>query len=122
MQDINNLSPSEIFKLVDYLNKNYTIISGWGIIKNGILDYFGEDSFILETSNYGSEELIIDCFKENEFEVEDGFYEFKAMLNYSPAQVGNYPPPNVEISAYYTVEYLEINKKATIEEYYLYTD
>lgn len=66
-----------------------------------------------------SEDLIIDCFLEDDQEWpqidKEGCWSFEALLNYSPAQIGEYPPPNIEIPEYVMIEYSEFKFVPTIQ-------
>lgn len=115
--DINKLSTKEIFNLIEKLNKTYTVVKGWGLIKDNSIESFDETSYIIECGNGEDCELIEDFFNDFEYELEDGFYEFRFLISYSPAQIGNYPPPNVECEAYYDYCDSIFEMKATIEEY-----
>lgn len=114
---IDNLKIDEVFNLIDEVNKRYTAVFGWGVIINNKLLGFAEDSYILKTSGTEDYDLIESFFKDFEFDLLDGFYEFKFLLSYSKAQIGDYPPPNIEIPAYYDYVDAIFEKKASIEEY-----
>ncbi|WP_133944031.1 hypothetical protein [Epilithonimonas xixisoli] len=115
--DLNKLSTKEVFELINALNKRFIAVSGWGFIKDSIITDFDESSYFIESGYSVDHDLIEEFFKEFDYEVEDGFYEFKFLLSYSPAQVGCYPPPNIECHAYYDYVDSIIELKATVEEY-----
>ena len=54
--------------------------------------------------------------EENEYLIKDypylknGHYLLEALLTFSPAQIGDYPPPNVECVAYYNIEFLKFTE------------
>ena len=96
-----NLKIDEIFNFIDEINKRYTAVFGWGLIINNELKDFAEDSYILKTSGNEDYNLIEEFFKNFGFDLQDGYYEFKFILSYSKPQIGDYPPPNIEVPAYY---------------------
>lgn len=62
------------------------------------------------SGHYFEEELLedgLECIGEGQA---DGRYWIKALLQYDKGQVGNYPPPNVEIAPHYVVEHIEFEK------------
>lgn len=99
----------EIFNTLRLLYEKYSYIKAWGLIEeqeNGIfkLVEFNQDSYIL-CSGKDDSELIIQAFNEYECQVsQPGMYEFEALISYTEAQVGNYPPPNIEVPAYVEIE------------------
>lgn len=115
--DLDNLKVDEVFNLLDEINKRYTAVFGWGLIENNSLKDFDEASFIVKTGGDENSDLIEEFFNEFEFDLEDGYYEFKFLLSYSRAQIGDYTPPNIEVPAYYDLIDATFEKKATIEEY-----
>lgn len=115
--DLNRLSTAEVFELIDKVNKRFTAIKGWGLIKDNSIEDFDECSYVVESGISVDNELIEEFFNEFEYEVEDGFYEFRFLLSYSSAQIGNYPPPNIECQAYYDYHDSIFDLKASIEEY-----
>lgn len=115
--EIDNLKIGAVFNLIDEINKRYTAVIGWGIIENKSLKDFDDSSYIIKTSGGEDGDLIEEFFSEFYFDMEDGFYEFKFLLRYSKPQIGDYPPPNIEIHAYYDFIDATFEKKATVEEY-----
>ena len=115
--DLSKLSTAEIFDLIEKLNKRFTAIKGWGLIKDKSIEEFNEGSYVVESGAVIDDELIEDFFNEFEYEVEDGFYEFRFLLSYSSAQIGKYPPPNIECPAYYDYHDSIFKLEASIEEY-----
>ena len=106
----------EKFEFIKNFCDNYSYLMGWGLIEkqeDGRYAFVGfdGDSYIVWAGRH-DEELIIQEFTERENEVtEDGFYEFRALLILSKAQIGDYPPPNIEMPEYMMVEYIEFEKK-----------
>lgn len=115
--EIDKLKIDEVFNLLEQINIRYTAVLGWGVIENNSLKDFDEGSFIVKTSGGENGDLIEEFFKEFEFDLQDGYYEFKFLLSYSKAQIGDYPPPNIEVPAYYDYIDATFEKKASIEEY-----
>jgi len=115
--DLNKLSTSEIFELIKNLNSRFTAIKGWGLIKDKSIESFDECSYVIECGAVVDNELIEEFFNEFEYDVEDGFYEFRFLLSYSSAQIGNYPPPNIECPAYYDYHDSIFDLKVNIEDY-----
>ena len=104
----------EIFEQLKALTEEYTLVYGWGNFEknddgNFWLVDFNETSFIVK-AGCQSDDLIIETFTGGEYIHpinEEGFYEFNALLRYTPPQIGNYPPPNIECEKYLEVEYIE---------------
>jgi hypothetical protein len=115
--DLDKLSTKQVFELIEKVNKRFTAIKGWGLIKDNLIEGFDECSYVVESGVSVDNELIEDFFSEFECEVEDGFYEFRFLLSYSSAQIGNYPPPNIECQAYYDYQDSIFDLKLTIDEY-----
>lgn len=115
--NLDNLKVDEVFNLLDEINKRYTAVFGWGLIKKNSLINFDDGSFIVQTAGGENSDLIEEFFNEFEFNLEDGYYEFKFLLSYSKPQIGDYPPPNIEVPAYYDYIDASFEKKASIEEY-----
>jgi hypothetical protein len=115
--DLNKLSTKEVFELIDKVNNHFTSIKGWGLIKNNLIEDFDESSYLVESGLQVDEELIQEFFNEFEYNVEDGFYEFRFLLSYSSAQIGNYPPPNIECQAYYDYYDSIFDLKVSLEDY-----
>lgn len=115
--DLNKLSTVEVFNLIDNINNRFTAIKGWGLIKNNSIEEFDESSYIVESGLNVDNELLEYFFSEFEFDVDDGFYEFRFLLSYSPPQIGNYPPPNIECQAYYDYHDSIFDLKVSIEDY-----
>lgn len=115
--DLSKLSTAEIFELIKKLNSRFTAIKGWGLIKDKSIEDFNECSYVVECGSVIDNELIEEFFNEFEYEVEDGFYEFRFLLSYSSAQIGNYPPPNIECPAYYDYHDSIFKLEVSIEEY-----
>ena len=42
--------------------------------------------------------------------MKNGHYLLEALLTFSPAQIGDYPPTNVECVAYYNIEFLKFTE------------
>ena len=115
--DLDKLSTAEVFELIDNVNKRFTAIKGWGLIKDKTIEDFDEYSYLIESGVSVDNELIEEFFNDFEYEVEDGFYEFRFLLSYSSAQIGNYPPPNIECPAYYDYHDSIFKLEVSIEEY-----
>lgn len=115
--ELDNLKVDEVFNLLEEINKRYTAVFGWGLIENNKLINFDDSSFIIKTSGAEDYDLIEDFLNDFEFDLEDGYYEFKFILSYSKAQIGDYPPPNIEVPAYYDFIDAKFEKKASIEDY-----
>jgi len=107
----------EQFDFLKEFCKKYTYLVGWGLFElddneKYILRGFDGDNHIV-LAGLDNESLIIEAFNEGEYEwrvTEPGFYEFHAILSYSPAQIGDYPPPNIEVAEYMMIEYIEYKK------------
>lgn len=111
----------EIFDTLKSLTKNYCLVKGCGkIIKTDagfVLKDFTDESYV-SIAGLFAEDLIKQAFTE-EFECDvekEGVYEFTALLNYSAAQIGDYPPPNIECQEYMTVDYIEYKFICSHEE------
>lgn len=115
--ELNNLKVDEVFNLLDEINKRYTAVFGWGLIETNKLVNFDDSSFIIKTSEADDHDLIEKFLNDFDFDLQDGYYEFKFLLSYSEAQIGDYPPPNIEVPAYYDYIDSTFEKKASIEDY-----
>lgn len=114
------MTTKEAFDQFKKLTEDFILFSGQCQMakkENGKLFFKGyevDDDMIWATSPI-DEDLINERFdEETEFDAKDfpglgkeGFYTFEALLSYSPAQYGNYPPPNCEASDYYYIEHIE---------------
>jgi hypothetical protein len=112
----------EIFDQINSLTKRFIVVRGTcDLVKTDnnkyVLKEF-DDCTIYESTGNFDQDLMGESFTEEaEFEVEcEGFYKFAALLTYSEAQIGNYPPPNVEVPAYYCLEHIEFILEMSIEE------
>lgn len=112
--DIKDFSIKNIFSLLRQINNNYVIVTGWGLIIDGMMKDFDECSYFFETGKHNDYELVEELFKNEEFELEDGFYEFTANLIYHNEQRGEYG--RIETPSYYDIDNIEIVKKASVEE------
>lgn len=111
----------EIFDTLKSLTKNYCLIKGWcEIIKTDagfVLKDFTDENYV-SIAGLFADDLIMQAFTE-EFECDvekEGIYKFTALLNYSAAQIGDYPPPNIECQEYMTVDYIEYKFICSHEE------
>jgi hypothetical protein len=120
---LNKMDYKEIFDQLNKLTKGFILVRGiCDLIKNNegkyIFEKFDDYTIYESTGNY-DEDLMAERF-DHETEFEDieceGFYKFTALLSYSPAQIGNYPPPNIELPAYYDLYYIEFELKFRKEE------
>ena len=111
----------ETFNQFKELNNKYLLISIPVEIEKQNENYFSIISDILEeyisSTDFFDFDLIKDCFlEENEYLIKDypylknGHYLLEALLTFSPAQIGDYPPPNVECVAYYNIEFLKFTE------------
>lgn len=114
------MTAKEAFDQLKKLTKEFILFSGCcEMVKNENGKFIFKD-FKLEEDMFSAtegvdEDLINERFdEETEFDAKDfpglgkeGFYTFEALLSYSPAQYGNYPPPNCEASDYYYIEHIE---------------
>lgn len=113
----------EIFNQLNSLTKKYVLVRGiCDLVKNDegkyIFEKFDDCTIYESTGNY-DEDLMAERFdKETEFEGMEceGFYKFAALLSYSPAQIGDYPPPNIEVPAYYDLEHIEFELEMSKED------
>ena len=112
----------EIFNEFKELNNKYLLISIPVEMEKQNENYFSIISNIYEeyisSTDFFDFDLIKDCFlEENEYLIKDypylknGIYLLEALLTLSPAQIGDYPPPNVECVAYYNIEFLKFTEK-----------
>lgn len=112
----------EKFDLINSLTKSFIVVRGiCDLVKTNNDKYvFKEfdDCTIYESTGNFDEDLMAESFTEEaEFEAEcEGFYKFAALLTYSEAQIGYYPPPNVEVPAYYCLEHIEFELEMSKEE------
>lgn len=101
----------EVFALLKDLSQKYCLIEGGGeIVKSS------DGTYHFDRSNFGfsigcgfmDEDLTLQAIDEYECQVQEGgHYDFVALLSYCPAQIGNYPPPNVEVPEYMMLEIME---------------
>lgn len=117
------MDTKEIFDQIKSLTSKYLLIKGiceMTLNEDGkyVLNYF-DDSVIYESTGNYNEELLAETFSEEEgFNVEcEGHYKFIAMLHYSSAQVGDYPPPNIEVPAHYELQHIEFELEISKEDY-----
>ena len=112
----------EIFNQFKELNNKYLLISIPVKMEKQNENYFSIISDIHEeyisSTDFFDFDLIKDCFlEENEYLIKDypylknGHCLLEALLTLSPAQIGDYPPPNVECVAYYNIEFLKFTEK-----------
>ena len=111
----------EIFNQFKEFNNKYLLISMPVEIEKQNENYFSIISDILEeyisSTDFFDFDLIKDCFlEENEYLIKDypylknGYYLLEALLTFSPSQIGDYPPPNIECAAYYNIEFLKFTE------------
>jgi hypothetical protein len=113
--DIKDLTIQNIFSLLKQINNQYLIITGWGLVVDGMIENFDECSYYYETGKLNDDELVEELFKNEVFDIEDGFYEFTANLIFNKRQTDEYG--RVEIPDYYEIDNIEFIKKCTIQEY-----
>ena len=117
------MDTKEIFDQLNTLTEKYLLIRGMcEMVLNEDGKYIFkdfDDSIIYDSTGSYDEELLAETFsEESEFEVEcEGHYRFVAMVHYSPAQVGNYPPPNIEVPAHYELQHIEFELEISKEDY-----
>lgn len=113
----------KIFDQINTLTKKYVLVRGiCDLVKNDdgkyVFEKFDDCTIYESTGNYDDELMAESFTEEAEFEVEcEGFYKFAALMSYSPAQIGNYPPPNVEVPAYYDLDHIEFELEISKDEY-----
>jgi hypothetical protein len=103
---------SIIFSTLKELSQKYCLVHGMAAIirtEDGSLAFDKNDlENIYQHVGCFEEQEIRKAFEEYEcHEMEPGEYEFTALLSYTPAQIGNYPPPNVEADEYMMIEAIE---------------
>lgn len=112
----------KIFDEMTALTEKYTLIFGSCYIDSCEGKYIiaSKDMWINVDAGKCDEELAVEAIREIEEFCEDvkteGYYKFRALLTYDSAQTGNYPPPNIELPAYHTVEYIEFKLSQSKEE------
>ena len=117
------LKTKQIFDEINKLTQKYLLLRGMcKIVLNNEDKYTFkdiDDSIIYESTGNFDSELVLETLKEESgFDVEcPGYYKFSAMLYYNCAQVGSYPPPNVEIPAHYELMHIEFDLQIDLEDY-----
>lgn len=112
-----------LFSQLKKLTESYVLIKGSCALKDDGRGKYSinspSDYMIYESSGNFNEELMEESLiVDMEFDVEcEGHYDFEALVSFSSAQIGNYPPPNVEVPAYYYVEHIELRYVTQIDEY-----
>jgi hypothetical protein len=101
---------AETFLTLKDLCHKYCLIKGTGEIvksKEGTF-LFNRNNFGYAVAGFCDEDLLLGTIDAYEHAVEkEGYYDFIAIVSRSPAQIGNYPPPNVEVPEYMMVEMIE---------------
>lgn len=112
----------ELFDKIKRITTGQVLIKGFGTIvkdEDGkfVFDEFSCDNIYESTGNF-DEDLMRERFdSDHNFEVEcDGEYRFEALFSYSEAQIGDYPPPNVEVPAYYDLLHIEFHLEISKDE------
>jgi hypothetical protein len=114
------MSYKDVYDQLTELCKKYCLISGQAdIIRVNDRLEFGPISphdYVVVAGCF-PDDLIHSSFVDFECIVDGpGIYDFRALLSYSPAQIGNYPPPNVEVDRYMMIEYIEYKKNNYLPE------
>lgn len=112
----------KLFDKIKRITTGQVLVKGFGtIIKNEdgkfVFDKFSCDNIYESTGNF-NEDLMCERFDDDhDFDVKcEGEYRFEALFSYSAAQVGHYPPPNVEVPAYYDLLHIEFHLEISKEE------
>jgi hypothetical protein len=109
------MSYKEIYDQLTSLCNKYCLISGQADIREiekGRFEFatIEEHDYLIVAGCFPND-LIQKSFIDFECEVgSSGPYEFRALLSYEPAQIGNYPPPNVEVETHMMIEHIEYKK------------
>lgn len=112
----------ELFDKIKRITTGQVLVKGFGtIVKDEygkfVFDKFSCDDIYESTGNF-DEELMAERFSDEfDFDVEcEGDYMFEALFSYSEAQIGCYPPPNIEVPAYYDLLHIEFHLEISKEE------
>lgn len=106
------MSHKEIYNQLSDLCKRYCLISGQATVirgEDGVFKFskINNNDYIIVAGCF-PDDLILGAFSDYECAVEsEGEYDFRALLSYEPSQIGNYPPPNVEVESYMMIEHIE---------------
>jgi hypothetical protein len=105
------MTAQEIFETLKMLVQKYSLVRGEIAIHkedDGSVFFDKVDLNFYQMSGCFDDADIRDAFENHEWDIkEEGTYEFLCLLSYSEPQVGNYPPPNVEVDSYMMIEYIE---------------
>ncbi len=111
-----------IFDQLNSLTEKYILVRGiCDLVKNDdgkyVFEKFDDCTIYESTGNYDDELMAESFTEEAEFDAGcEGFYRFTALMSYCPAQIGNYPPPNIEMPAYYNLEHIEFELEISKED------
>lgn len=107
------MSYKKIFDEFNEFTESYLIVRGMcDLVKmeNGNYRFseFNDDCIYEATGNY-DEDLIRESFNYyDDLKIEcEGLYKFQALLTHEKAQIGDYPPPNIELPEHYCIDYIE---------------
>jgi hypothetical protein len=108
----------EIFDTMDKLTEQYCFVRFFADIhkdEDGQMKFKGDVyENIYMMAGMMDEDLLNEAFHEFEPEVEqEGSYTIKALLYYSKAQIGNYPPPNIEVPPHCEIQHIEFKLECT---------
>lgn len=106
----------ELFDELHNMQKSHSTISGFVVIAT---DDEGDKEVIFNEANvivmFGlidEEEAADNLLDSDVFKnLEDGCYHFQCLFTFNSAQIGDYPPPNIEVPEHYNVDYIEFFKQ-----------
>lgn len=112
---------NEVFTDLKHLLSTYCFVNGFidfGEGEHGSIGIIGVPSEgIVQADGVYDEDLFNESMMNSEIPKQaGGHYYFEALFLYNKAQIGDYPPPNIEMQAHLELEKIEFTLIATKEQ------
>ena len=105
---------SDLYFEVDKWSPRFIFVKGWVECKNGEPIFKSGTYDFVEVMGWCDSNLIRESLENNEEDIklrQNGIRRFIALFEYNSAQVGGYPPPNIEVPEHCEICHISIRRK-----------